>query len=124
MVIFQGKVHQASWYEADVPKDWQIAVSDKGWTSDDLGLHCHVTPEFDKYCTDNAIVVLQMPAHSSHLLQPLDVGVNHIDKEDFLLLYIEARRQALSRRTSEVDSWPQAFPIQSDPGSVTVTSSG
>ncbi|KAM4067770.1 helix-turn-helix, psq domain-containing protein [Hirsutella rhossiliensis] len=80
MVIFQGKVHQASWYEADVPKDWQIA--------------------------------------------PLDVGVNHIDKEDFLLLYIEARRQALSRRTSEVDSWPQAFPIQSDPGSVTVTSSG
>ncbi|KAM4062464.1 DDE superfamily endonuclease [Hirsutella rhossiliensis] len=29
MVIFQGKVHQASWYEADVPKDWQIAVSDK-----------------------------------------------------------------------------------------------
>ncbi|KAM4055445.1 hypothetical protein HRG_014987 [Hirsutella rhossiliensis] len=38
------------------------------------GWNTHVTPEFDKYCTDNAIVVLQMPAHSSHLLQPLDVG--------------------------------------------------
>ncbi|KAM4061724.1 DDE superfamily endonuclease [Hirsutella rhossiliensis] len=48
MVIFQGNMHQASWYKAGVPKDWQIAVSDKGWNSDDLGLHCHVTPEFDK----------------------------------------------------------------------------
>ena len=57
-----------------------------------------------------------MPAHSSHYLQPLDVdcfaplkliygrlvqekmlaGVNHIDKQDFLPLYLQARRQALS----------------------------
>jgi len=81
MVILQGKVHQANWYESGVPEDWHIAVSDKGWTSDDLGLHwlksvfdpctrrrtvgthrllildghgSHVTPEFDKYCTDSA----------------------------------------------------------------------
>ncbi|KAM4061094.1 DDE superfamily endonuclease [Hirsutella rhossiliensis] len=76
----------------------------------------HVRPEFDKYCTANSIVVLQMPAHSSHLLQPLDVryysplktiygrkvqekmlaGIHHIDKQDFLPIYLEARRQALS----------------------------
>ncbi|KAM4065836.1 DDE superfamily endonuclease [Hirsutella rhossiliensis] len=100
-VIFQGKLHQASWYESGVPDDWHIAVSENGWTSDDLALNwlkevfdpntrrrtvgthrllildghgSHVTPEFDKYCTANSIVVLQMPAHSSHLLQPLDVG--------------------------------------------------
>jgi hypothetical protein len=100
-VIFQGKLHQASWYESGVPQDWQIGVSEKGWTSDDLALYwlkqvfdpntrrrtvgthrllildghgSHVTPEFDKYCTENSIVALQMPAHSSHLLQPLDVG--------------------------------------------------
>ncbi|XP_044714743.1 DDE superfamily endonuclease domain-containing protein [Hirsutella rhossiliensis] len=122
MVIFQGKVHQASWYEADVPKDWQIAVSDKGWTSDDLGLYCHVTPEFDNLWMSGAF------AFENDIWAECSREdarrVNHIDKEDFLLLYIEARRQALSRRTSEVDSWPQAFPIQSDPGSVTVTSSG
>ena len=34
-VIFQGKLHQASWYESGVPSDWHIAVSEKGWTSDD-----------------------------------------------------------------------------------------
>lgn len=100
-VIFAGKLHQASWYESVVPDDWHIGVSEKGWTSDDLGLQwlkevfdpstrrrtvgthrllildghgSHVAPEFDQYCTANSIVVVQMPAHSSHLLQPLDVG--------------------------------------------------
>ncbi|KAM4055444.1 DDE superfamily endonuclease [Hirsutella rhossiliensis] len=48
MVIFQGKVHKASWYKAGVPKDWQIAVSNKGWTSDDLGLHW-LKAVFDPY---------------------------------------------------------------------------
>ena len=52
-----------------------------------------------------------MPPHSSHLLQPLDVscfsvlkwsyrqavetlmqaGINHVDKDDFLELYLQAR---------------------------------
>jgi hypothetical protein len=56
-----------------------------------------------------------MPAYSSHLLQPLDVGcfpplktiygrkvqekmlagIHHIDKQEFLPIYLEARRQAL-----------------------------
>ena len=56
-----------------------------------------------------------MPAHSSHLLQPLDVGcfsvlkqayghlieqimsrgVNHIDKREFLPIYRQARQAAL-----------------------------
>jgi hypothetical protein len=55
----------------------------------------------------NAIICLYMPPHTSHLLQPLDIGVfgplkqvygelvkgiivagnNHINKEDFLYLY-------------------------------------
>ena len=56
-----------------------------------------------------------MPAHSSHLLQPLDIGcfsslkqaygrsverimgcgINHIDKREFLPLYRQARQAAL-----------------------------
>jgi hypothetical protein len=59
-----------------------------------------------------------MPAHASHLLQPLDVGVfvplkraygkllrgrmiagdNHIDKEDFLSLYPEARAKVFNSK--------------------------
>ena len=59
-----------------------------------------------------------MPPHSSHLLQPLDVGcfsvlkrsygrlveqkmrlgVNHIDKQEFLLLYVQARIEALHEK--------------------------
>jgi hypothetical protein len=67
-------------------------------------------PEFDWYCLDNSIIVLCMLAHSLHLLQPLDIacfsalkrsygklikrqmglGVNHVNKVDFLLLYQHA----------------------------------
>jgi hypothetical protein len=68
-------------------------------------------PEFDQYCKENNIVLLCMPAHSSYLLQPLDVGIflplkqvyrqgidtnirlgiNHIDKQEFLRIYPLAR---------------------------------
>jgi DDE superfamily endonuclease len=98
-VILPGKLHQASWYR-DMPADWILAVSDNGWTTDELGLlwlkhfdkhtasrttrvyrlliidghNSHATPEFDQYCTQNKIISLCMPTHSSHLLQPLDVS--------------------------------------------------
>lgn len=107
-----------------------VAVSKNGWTTDELGIEwikhlnthtesrtkatyrllildghgSHATPGFDQYCRINNIVTLYMPAHTSHLLQPLDVscfsplkraygqkvqelvrqGTHHIDKEDFL----------------------------------------
>jgi hypothetical protein len=110
-----------------------IAVSDNGWTTDELGVEwnkhfnrctasrtsgayrllildghgSHVTPEFDQYCAENHIVTLCMPPHTSHLLQPLDVGcfsslkrayglevaelaregVYHINKINFLTIY-------------------------------------
>ena len=146
LIILEGVMHQASWYSDRVlPPDWTIAVSDNGWTNNDIGLiwlkdvfdkhtkprlvgqyrlllldghGSHVTPEFDLYCRQNNIAVVCMPAHSSHLLQPLDVGcfsvlkraygqrvesmmrngVNHIDKQEFLRLYYEARKEALHER--------------------------
>jgi len=128
-IIFPGKVHLDVWYR-DLPPSWVLAASENGWTTDVpgtewlkhfnrytesrtlgrwrlliLGGHSsHATPEFDVYCTENKIVVLYMPSHTSHLLQPLDVGcfsplkavyrrhiqelarqhVFHIDKVDFL----------------------------------------
>ena len=142
LVIFEAVMHQAAWYEDDIiPHDWSIGVSDNGWTTNEIGLtwlnlfhkhtkdrtvgthrllvldghDSHVSPEFDRFCLDHQIVVLCMPAHSSHLLQPLDVGcfsvlkqaygrlveqlmargVNHIDKHEFLPLYRQARQAAL-----------------------------
>jgi hypothetical protein len=145
LIIFKGKLHQLSWYKS-LPPDWMVGVSENGWTTDELGLvwlkrlfgpctegrkvgqyqllildghGSHVTAEFDRYCTEHNIIVLCMPAHSSHLLQPLDVscfavlkhsygtivqeqmrlGINHIDKDDFLELYLKARAATYSSST-------------------------
>lgn len=78
----------------------------------------HATAEFDHFCTQNKIIPLYLPPHSSHLLQPLDVacfgplkriygqqvqgfmrtGTNHLDKADFLQIYKKIRPQAFSTR--------------------------
>jgi hypothetical protein len=140
-LILAGKLHQASWYE-DLPPDWAIALSHNGWTDDNIGLEwvkhfhrhtesraagayrllildghgSHATPEFDQFCKDHKIITLCMPPHTSHLLQPLDVGcysplkvlyghevselarqgVFHVDKLDFLWIYQRIRQTALS----------------------------
>src|SRR5580700_6264349 len=77
----------------------------------------HVTPEFDLFCKEHSIITLCMPPHSSHLLQPLDVGcfsvlkrsygrqieglmrngVNHIDKQDFLEAYYTAHTETMNQ---------------------------
>jgi hypothetical protein len=64
----------------------------------------HSTSEFRDFCLQNCILTLCMPAHTSHILQPLDVScfgplkkaygsqienkmrlsINHITKEEFL----------------------------------------
>ena len=145
LVILKGKEQQAIWYqESDLPQEWQIATSPNGWTTDSIGLHwlkemfepysrnhsvgakrllildghsSHLTAGFDTFCHENGIICLCMPPHSSHLLQPLDVGVfgplkraygklveammrggnNHIDKTDFLSLYPSARNNVFTR---------------------------
>jgi hypothetical protein len=135
--IFKGKVHIEGWSSAN------------GWTTDQITLRwlekcfipyttertigshrllildghgSHLTPKFNKVCRDNKIICICMPAHSSHLLQPLDVGCfgplkraygglveakmrlgfHYIDKHDFSKAYLEARSKFLQRRTSRV----------------------
>jgi hypothetical protein len=129
-LIFAGKYHLSAWYEEDIPRDWVIAVSDNGWTNNELGVEwlkhfnahtrtrnvgarrllvldgheSHHSLEFQELCKENNIYTLCMPPHSSHLLQPLDVGcfsplkraysreveslirhhINHITKLEFL----------------------------------------
>jgi hypothetical protein len=84
------------------------------------GHSSHQTAEFDAFCKENAIICLCMPPHTSHLLQPLDVGVfgplkraygklvegmmvagnNHIDKDDFLHLYPPAREKVFNQKNT------------------------
>jgi hypothetical protein len=143
-VIFQGKNHLSAWYKEDnLPHDWVIAVSENGWTTNKLGLawlkhfdahtkrrtlggvrllvidghESHDSLEFQQYCKDNKIITLCMPPHSSHLLQPLDVGcfsplkkaygrqaenlmrnrITHITKLEFLPCFIAAFKNAITK---------------------------
>ena len=142
-VIFEAKLHQASWYRTPgLPSDWKISVSDNGWTTNEIGLQwlqhfeehtssrtkgtyrllildghgSHHTAQFEEFCRDHSIKTLCMPAHSSHILQPLDVGcfsplktaygrqveglirlgVNHISKEEFLTAYLRAHKASFT----------------------------
>jgi len=168
MVIFKAKVHLSTWYaNNNVPADWTIALSDNGWSSNELGykwltevfepntLHrtvgshrllildghgSHVTPQFDLFCKEHLIITLCMPPHSSHLLQPLDVGcfsalkrsygaevssllrlgVNHVDKADFLHLLRIARNKALSAQNI-IQSFAATGLVPFDPDQVLAT---
>lgn len=40
----------------------------------------HLTYEFVKFCEDHRIILFFLPPHSSHILQPLDVGVFSVYK--------------------------------------------
>jgi DDE superfamily endonuclease len=124
--------------------DWTIGVSENGWIDDKLGLiwlqnvfekhtahwtkgvyrllildghGSYVTLEFDLFAKEYSIITLCMPLHSSHLLQPLDVGcfavlkrlyrqqieglmrnrVNYIDKQDFLEAYYKVHIETMNQ---------------------------
>jgi hypothetical protein len=112
------------WTNNEIGLIWLKTVFDKYTKNRSVGRYrllildghgSHVTPEFDQYCLDQSIIVLCMPPHSSHLLQSLDVGcfsvlkrsygkrvetlmslgVNQIDKQEFLSIYQDARAEAL-----------------------------
>ncbi|EOA83144.1 uncharacterized protein SETTUDRAFT_77516, partial [Exserohilum turcica Et28A] len=116
-IIYKGRVHISAWYEeADIPYDWKLSVSENGWTNNELGLAWlkhfdeHTKTQFKDYCLVRKILTLCMPAHSSHILQPLDVvcflplkhkysqrvrdlarhHVWHINKERFLPAFRDA----------------------------------
>ena len=141
-LIFAGQYHLSAWYEeAEIPRDWAIAVSDNGWTNNELGVKwlkhfnahtqarsigarrlliidghkSHQSLAFQELCKENNIYTLCMPPHSSHLLQPLDVGcfsplkraysreveslmrnhINHITKLEFLPAFKAAFDQSV-----------------------------
>jgi len=100
-IILAGQYHLANWYQkCNLPATWRIATTDNGWTTNEKGMDwirhfdfhtafrtkgkyrllildghdSHHSEEFETYCQEHNIITLCMPPHSSHLLQPLDVG--------------------------------------------------
>lgn len=143
-IVFKGKWHLASWYEKEYfPDDWRIAVSENGWTTNEVtlewlkhfekftrlktvgtyrllvldGHESHHSAAFEEYCRTNNILTLCMPAHSSHLLQPLDVGcfgplkkaysrqienlvrtrITYVSKESFIPAFVEAFKATMTK---------------------------
>ena len=102
LLIFKGQDINTRWINERSPQGWHLATSKNGWTSNDLGLAwlknvfdpltrkkaagrrrlliadghgSHIRADFIAYCMENDIDLLVIPAHCSHILQPLDVGV-------------------------------------------------
>ncbi|KAL0933617.1 transposase [Colletotrichum truncatum] len=131
-IIVAGQYHLSSWYtETSLPGDWRgidwirhFDIYTKPRTSGKYrllvvdGHESHHSAAFELFCQENNIITLCMPAHSSHLLQPLDVGcfqplknaygrqienkmrrgTTHISKEDFFAAFHEAFKQSFTRK--------------------------
>ena len=101
LLIVQGVYYLANWFsETNLPDNWVIKTTSNGWTNNETGLEwirhfdehtglrtkglyrmlvidgheSHMSAKFDTFCKDHKIITISLPPHSSHLLQPLDVG--------------------------------------------------
>ncbi len=141
-IIFKAVLQQKAWHDA-LPEA-HFSTSENGWTDNELGffwfVNCfekettatqkgeyrilcldghasHVSSEVIDFCVARKIILLCLPAHTTHILQPLDVGIfaplaaiyknlvhrttlfgasYSIDKVDFLELYGRARTEAIT----------------------------
>jgi hypothetical protein len=101
------------------------------------GFGTHETLEILEYCFENNILLCRIPSHTSHKLQPCDVGVfgplkeaycdqverlyrggaNTVGKEHFTSLYSPAREKALTSRNIKA-GWIKAGLFPFNPGRV------
>lgn len=142
-IIYKGENLSTDWIPKDMPKYWHYSNNKKGWTSMHHGIQwlqkcfeprtrekagdnwrllicdghdSHISAKFIRHCIDNKIILLLLPPHSSHLLQPLDVGIfrplkaamttaidrlfrtglHRLQKVEWLECFMEARPKALN----------------------------
>ena len=144
-VIFKGQNLMTSWLPENRPPGWMFAANASGWTNNYHGMKwikhfdvstsetlpspdeyrlllcdghdSHISADFVSFCIQNRIDLLLLPPHSSHLLQPLDVGVfaplkhaiskqisrllrsgiGRVQKVEWIERFIEAREQAITK---------------------------
>lgn len=163
-VIVKGKYHLLSWYtNGQFPPEWRVHPSENGWTTNEIGLdwlkhfekctksrtkgvkrllildghNSHKSTKFDDYCKEHGIIALCMPPHSSHELQPLDVGcfsplkasygkeiekmmrmqITHITKDDFFPAFKAAFFTSISKENVQA-GFRQAGLVPFDPEAV------
>ena len=102
LVIFKAENLSTQWIPDSIHGEWRFSCNSKGWTSNEHGVQwlrrcfepatrekakgeyrllicdghdSHITGEYIGHCMDNNIVLMILLPHSSHLTQPLDVGV-------------------------------------------------
>ena len=143
MIIIKAKYTNTAWIPVNTCVNWRFSTSNSSWTTNSHGYgwlttilepstrptdrtehrllimddhSSHVTANVVAFCMQNAIDLLIMPPHCSHLLQPLDVGVfaplkralskeiditneydsSRISRIFWVEMYIRARAKALS----------------------------
>jgi hypothetical protein len=100
MITFKGAYHLRKYFKNDMDGNILFSRSDSGFVNDKLtlkwlkhfdrftksrtkgryrllvfdGYGSHITQDFLEYCWQNHIRPFQLPPHSTHLTQPLDVG--------------------------------------------------
>jgi DDE superfamily endonuclease/Tc5 transposase DNA-binding domain len=162
--IFKGEKPLKEWIPSETDGSWKFSANSKGWTSNVHGVEwlrrvfepatrdkadgryrilicdghdSHITGEFVAHCYNNKIELLLLPPHTSHLLQPLDVGlfsplktamsgeiyqfvstgVHRIQKVEWFRHYIKAREIAFTPLNIQ-SGWRGAGLFPKDPQKV------
>jgi hypothetical protein len=104
LIIFKAKSIQDQWFKREFlaqHPSWEVTFSENGWTSNDIAVEwlekvflpqtqtgnpddarllivdghgSHTSDKFMTICYLNNVYLLFLPAHTSHVLQPLDLG--------------------------------------------------
>jgi len=161
MIIWPATTHRSNWTTFPTP-GWHYACSKSGYTDSKISLEwlkrvfdpqtkaqangkprvlicdgfgTHETLEALEFCFENNIILCRLPSHTSHKLQPCDVGVfaplkaayrdeadrlfrggvNTIGKQHFTSLYNPAREKAFTKRNITA-AWAASglFPFNPD----------
>lgn len=101
VAIVQSKYHMVSWYKDQLKGSEVIHLSENGYTTNDISLKfmehfiqytqagpdqpykmllmdnqsCHTNPQLILLAEKNNVILFTFPAHLTHCMQPLDVGV-------------------------------------------------
>jgi hypothetical protein len=155
-IIFNAKMMQKAWRDTLRDPNARVCLSENGWTDNYLGLkwfeehfhpytkittgtlgwrilvydghQSHITASVIRFCIKHRIALLCLPAHSTHILQPLDLKLfsplqtvyqkelkaksrfqiqYHVDKVEFLEILQNARDKAFTTKNI-LSSWEAA----------------
>ena len=161
MIIWPATTHRSNWTAFPTP-GWHYACSESGYTNSRISLEwltrvfdpqtkgqadqkprvlicdgfgTHETLEILEFCLENNITLCRLPSHTSHKLQPCNMGVfaplkaayqdqakrlyqggaSTVGKEHFTSLYTPAREKAFTRKNITA-AWAASglFPFNPD----------